>query len=449
MGVIDGIIVASYLLFIFLYGYFSGKKLKNLHDFSVSTSKRSTFILFASMSASFIGGGFSAGNATEVYKTGIGNILILCGFAVCQIITGMIIVPKMRIRKSDSSPGMMMERAYGKPARVATGLFNTLMGAGLMGAQIAAIGTIFNLLLGIPYVWGAILGFGIVLSYSTSGGIESVVKIDVIQFIMLVLGMGVLFVFCFSNYKLDSLPIEYLNPLNGHSPIEFISMFITMLLGEALLPGYIQRVLMADSRHSVKKATVYSGMLSVPFFVVTGMIGLYAYVQYKGISPDAVLPYMVLNSLPPIIRGFVIAATLSIAMSAADSTLNGAAIGCVNDLIIPLNGGRIKNELLCARVANIIIGVFGVLSAFLLPDVMGILVFSYTFWTPTVLVPLCGALLGKKLSTPKFMVCIGVGCISSIIWNYLLLTPFEINGAIVGFVANLILYLYFIKKRKA
>ena len=51
---VDYIIVGAYLITILLVGLLSGKKLKNLKDFSVSTTKYGTFAVFATLSSSYI-----------------------------------------------------------------------------------------------------------------------------------------------------------------------------------------------------------------------------------------------------------------------------------------------------------------------------------------------------------------------------------------------------------
>ena len=82
---IDAVIIIIYLLIILLIGLVSSRKLNTIDDFAVSNVKYGKTVIFITMCCSFLGGGFSFGNAAEVYKNGIGNIFALFGFGIGQI----------------------------------------------------------------------------------------------------------------------------------------------------------------------------------------------------------------------------------------------------------------------------------------------------------------------------------------------------------------------------
>jgi len=63
----DFIIIIFYLSVVLMVGLWSGRGMKSLQDFSVSHRSYSSIVIFATLSASFIGGGFSIGNAEKVF----------------------------------------------------------------------------------------------------------------------------------------------------------------------------------------------------------------------------------------------------------------------------------------------------------------------------------------------------------------------------------------------
>ncbi len=73
----DTMIIVVYLVAVFVLGIWLGRDMKSLAHFSVGERKYSFFLVFATLSASFIGGGFSIGNAEKVYLFGIVSILAL------------------------------------------------------------------------------------------------------------------------------------------------------------------------------------------------------------------------------------------------------------------------------------------------------------------------------------------------------------------------------------
>ena len=66
-------------------------------------------------------------------------------------------------------------------------------------------------------------------------------------------------------------------------------MFLTMMFGEALAPPYTQRLLIGRNPKGTARGTILSGLFSIPFFIVTGMIGLTAF--SLGVTDNAVIRY--------------------------------------------------------------------------------------------------------------------------------------------------------------
>jgi len=114
--------------------------MKSLQEFSVSHRSYSSMVIFATLSASFIGGGFSIGNAEKVFSLGIVSIVALWGFSLKEILVAKFIAPRTCNFPNVISTGDIMERGYGKAAKVVTGFFSVLLCAGIVGAQVGGHG---------------------------------------------------------------------------------------------------------------------------------------------------------------------------------------------------------------------------------------------------------------------------------------------------------------------
>ena len=446
----DILFVILYLGVLLFNGIFQGQKIRSLKEFSVSTRKYGLFVLFASLSASFIGGGFSVGNAAEVFKRGIGNIAALFGFSVGQILIGRFIVAKAEFPPGATSPGMIMRKSYGRPGQITTGICSTMLNIGLLGAQIAAIGAMFNVLLHVPFIAGVIIGFAVILVYSTAGGLKAIIVAEVIEFLLLAVGLPVLLIY--SVYYaggvkgvIEKVPEAYFDIFNESGPREHISLFLALTTGEALTPTFIQRLLVGRDRKTIASATVISGIISIPVFIITGFVGLCAYAVNSNLNPELAMPYMVMKALPVGIKGLVISSMLAVVMSSADGCLASASIGIVSDIIEPLSRRKPgqKASLKIVRISNLVIGVMAMLLAIFMKDVFGILVFSYSAWSPVILVSLVAALLGIRAGRKAFAASAAGGAAASIIWTYVAVQPLGIEGATVGFFISLILFLLF------
>ena len=440
---IDICIILVYLVLILIIGIVSSRKLESIDDFAVSNVKYGKTVIFITMCCSFLGGGFSFGNATEVYKNGIGNILILCGFSVGQILIGKYIAPKISKFSDCISTGNIIGKVYGKGMQIITGILSTMICAGILGAQVSVMGNIFQTFMGIPSYIGIIVGFGIVLIYSTIGGIKADIVTDIIQFFVLVVGLpfllfyGIKTIGGFSSISY-AVPTEYYNIFNNTNFVAFFAAFITLLIGEMLVPPYVQRLLIGKNSEDTAKATIWSGYASIIFFVITGSIGLIAYTLDKNMNPDLAMIGIIKKILPTGLSGIIISAMMAIVLSTADSFLNSAAVGIIDDVYIPLKGKLIsqKQKLNMVRKANVLIGIIAVLVAMFIPSLLDILTFSYSFWAPTILPILLLTILGIKLK--KYIALFGVviGFLSTFIWDFMLDSPYSIDGLIIGFILN-------------
>ena len=248
---LDYAIISGYLIAILLLGLWSGKGMKTLSDFSVSHRSYGSMVIFATLSASFIGGGFSIGNAEKVYRLGIANIVALWGFSLKEILVAKYIAPRTGNFPGIISVGDIMDRGYGKIGRIVSGFFSVFLCAGIVGAQVGAMGIIFNVFLDIRPIWGILIGCGIVITYSTVGGMRAVVLTDVIQFCVLAIGIPAALVFGLmklgglSAIKAAAPEGHFSIPAEGMTIAAFMSLFLTFLLGETLVPPYVQRLFMA------------------------------------------------------------------------------------------------------------------------------------------------------------------------------------------------------------
>lgn len=450
----ENVIVFVYLLGVLVIGLLAGRNIGGLRDFAVAGKSYGAMIIFATLSASFIGGGFSVGNAERVFLVGITNIVALWGFSFKEILVARYIAPRMMKYPDAISVGDIMEAHYGMVAQIFSGIFGFILCAGILGAQIGAIGYVFNLFLGIDRVWGILLGCSIVITYATIGGMKAVVWTDVVQFIILAIGIpltlyfGIQYAGGFTAIR-DAIPAGHLRlPNQPLALISLASLFLTFLLGETLVPPYLQRLLIGRDVKETSRGTLYSGLFSIPFFAVTGLIGIVALALNPSLNPNLAMPYVIQQSLPPFLQGVVIAAVISIIMSSADSFLNAAAICFSNDIVRPLRSQPMtqQTELRMARAITLVVGMLSVVFAISIESVLDILIYSYNFWAPIILVPLACAIMGASVSRTRFLAGAAAGIAAVLIWSYGFGKPWEIDGLVVGVFANLIVFFVFDRK---
>ncbi|MDA3832256.1 MAG: sodium:solute symporter family protein [Spirochaetales bacterium] len=451
----ENVIIFVYLLVVLGVGLMAGRNITNLREYAVAGKSYGTLIIFATLSASFIGGGFSMGNAERVFLVGITNIVALWGFSLKELLVARYIAPRMAQYPDAISVGDIMEIHYGTVAKIFAGIFGFILCAGILGAQVGAMGYVFNLFLGIDRIWGIMLGCGIVIIYATIGGMNSVIWTDTVQFVILAIGMPFTLYFGIQHAGgvaaiRDAIPAGHLRlPTQPLALISLASLFLTFLFGETLVPPYLQRLLINRDVKKIARGTYLSGLFSIPFFAITGLIGIVALALDPSINPNLAMPYVIKQALLPLFQGIVIAAVISIVMSSADSFLNAAAICFSNDIVRPLRRQPMapRTELRMARAVTLAVGVLSVIFAISIESVLGILIYAYNFWAPIILVPLACAIMGASVSRTRFLAGAAAGIAAVLIWSYWLGKPWGIDGLVVGVFANLAAFFVFDRKK--
>lgn len=433
----------AYIIFLVGYGIIKGGKAKSFRDFAGTVAEPPVWIITASMCASFIGGGFSLGNAERAYSEGIANTLLLLGFSVGQLVVGLWLAPKFAKFRDVATVGGIIGKAFGQNARILCGVLSALFAAGVLGAQINAIGIVAGYLFALPTRLCSVIGFAVLVLYSTFGGLKASLKSDTIQIAVLAVGLPLALFAALSKIggvaKLfAALPPTHLNPLTTFTPLGFVSLLLTFALGEMLCPPSVQRMLLSKAPARTRSATVLSSVISVPFFAVTGMIGLCALVLGTTNTATFAMPSMIGGVLGLPLGAIVCAAMLCVYLSSGGAFLNSCASALCEDVIgaarkKPLDDAH---HLKLVRIINLVCGIIALVVAISFDNVLSILVLSYSFWAPVVLVPLVLALSGRRYTATAFMRAAAVSASVLIVWR-VLGEPFGISPIIIGFLANL------------
>lgn len=447
---LDIIIIFGYLAGILALGLWSGRHIRNMEQYAVAGRSFVSLVIFATLSASFIGGGFSIGNAEKVFLFGIVNIFALWGFSLKEILVATYIAPRMDRFVDVLSVGDIMARDYGKAGKVVTGVFSLLLCAGIVGAQVGGIGIVFHVFLGMSPVLGILIGCGIVIAYTTVGGMRAIVFTDVIQFIVLAVAipvtlfLGVRHVGGWDMVR-AAVPEGHFAVPGPHFPtLAFLSLFLTFVLGETLVPPYIQRLYIGKNAQHTARGTLLSGLFSLPFFAFTGLIGLVALAMNPDLDANLSLPFVIREVLPIGVKGVVIAGVISIVMSSADSFLNAASIALTHDIVKPFAQGRVgpRRELHIARATTLGVGALAMMFALTIRSVLDILIFAYNFWAPVILVPLVGTLLGVRANIWSFAAGAAAGIAGTLIWNATLGGTTGVDGLVIGVFCNMVAFAF-------
>lgn len=405
MGWIDITVFALYLGAVIFNGIRASKHVNKIEDFATGGKSYSSLMVFATLSAAFLGGGFTAGLAEKTFLYGLAYAIGLWGFSLKELLIAKYVAPHMERFRSACSVGDIMGQMYGEKAKIFTGFASFLVCSGIIGAQFAALGNFAHTLLGIDHGLAIVIGSMIIMAYTGLGGMRAVVSNDSLHFCVMMVALPVILVLGINHIG----GIDQFSDVVSQNCIKDISwsvialVFLSFFFGETLVPPYVQRLLIGKDIKSTIKGNWWSGILSIPFFLMIGCIGLVAFKINPDLASSAALPFVILKTMPLGLKGLAIAGMIAIVMSSADSFLNAAAVAVSHDVIHPLFGNKVESKkLIVSRIATYAIALAGIAFALHSTSSIDLLMQSYVFWTPIIIVPFVAGVIGFERPSSSF-----------------------------------------------
>jgi Na+/proline symporter len=218
-------------------------------------------------------------------------------------------------------------------------------------------------------VSGSIIGLGVVMIvFTLIGGIEAIVWIEVVQFVIYVGGAIAAALVLIGNVGLDEA-IAAGTAAGKFRVFDFsFDLTKTFTFWSGLIGGtfltlsthgtdqyLVQRYLCTDRPRSAAKALLASAAVVLVQFAMFLFIGVLLFAFYRDgapvSAPDQVFPHFIANHLPVGLSGLVIAAILAAAMS---SSLNSIAATVVADLTRPRDD---RQAMRFSRVITVLAGI--------------------------------------------------------------------------------------------
>lgn len=424
---IDLIIIGAYLLITLVVGIYKGRGVTTVREFAVSDKTYTTPIIVATIFTTLLGDGSTMGLTARFFILGLVFVQLAFGEPMIKIFISELIGPRMGRFREMISAGDMMGSFYGKSGKLITGIAGLVVCVGYLGVQVKAFGIFFHYFTSINAEAAMIVGAGIVIAYSTFGGIKSVTATDVVQFAVIVVAVPII-----ANVAL--MEVGGVQALLASFPKEKIEVFPESLSKWQMIvlgglycvpffnPALIQRLLMARDTKQMITSMRVAALLDIPFYATIGVIILCAYVLSPSVDASEALPYLINTYMPVGVKGVAIAGMLAVIMSTADSYLHAASVSLVHDVIKPVCGASLSNEkeLKLTRWFTILIGLLSIVAALSFGTIMELLLLFLNVWGPVVVIPLIAGIFGYKASTKTFLFSVLASVITFLAWRKLI-----------------------------
>lgn len=444
---LDHAIVVFYLLVTMAVGLYAGRNTRTLQDFAVGPRNFSTIILLTTVFASVVDAGMTVGLASSTFSVGPIFLISFLGIVFSNINVSLFIAPRMKKFLGLISTGDIMEKLYGKRAKILMGCSTIIESVLTASIQIFAIAQVGQYFFGMPPVVASVVVSLIIVLYTFRGGIRSVTATEVFQFGIMVIAIPIMCGIAMIKVGgiepvvalLKQYPLYFPSPTPPNN-FEYLAVFISFSL-PCLYPLCIQRMLMAKSTKQISSVFLINGILSLPFYLTVGILGIIAYIATPGIATDLVFPALINKVLPIGVKGLVLAGLIAVFMSTVDSILNIGSLAIIHDVVGSLVKKDLKaeTELKLMRIASLVIALSGVVICYCFDSVMDIVFFLMVVGNAIFFPGLFWGIMGFKASKTGFWAGAGGGALvvitSSLLFNlfplYTMLLAIGVNSAIV------------------
>ena len=367
------IIVIGYLVGMLVIGYVVGKlKIKNADDYMVAGRRMGVFMVAFSLSANNIGGGSTTGLAGKAFTSwGMSAVWYVLAASIAMIPLAYF-APKIRKTMAVTIPEVVGRR-FGKFSSGFSAILNILALFCLTSSQIAASGSVVSVLTGIDTRICLLIAGLVVILYTTFGGMIADQISDLVQFIIILVGLAIATPFVIKGCGgwstiASKLPGDQLSftKIGWVAIIGYIfNYFCTFLSG----PEMISRFESAKDEKTAQRASLVSAVLMAAMAIFPTLLGLAALSVSDAIGNPASSSAMMAVTqayAPTIITGIVSAAIISATMSSADSSLLCMSTMIINDLFLPYSGKKLDGmkEVRATRICNIICCIVAVFISF-------------------------------------------------------------------------------------
>lgn len=322
--------------------------------------------------------------------------LLVPGFLLLALLplVGRIIIPFYR-EEIGMSAYEYFERRFGRPARVYASIAFSLAHFSKMGFVLYLMALTISSMTGWNIVAVIIVVAVVMVFYTVIGGIEAVVWSDVVQGVVMWVGIAVALGYLFFLPEDGPMAVFQLAGHNGKFSLGDPSFdFTRPTIPVAILYGLfwygqryvadqtmVQRYLLAKSDKAAMRGVTMGALLCVPVWALFMLIGtsVWAYFQLTGepisatvTKADQMFPYFLSAHLPSGVLGLLLAALTGAAMTMLASDLNSLAMVLVEDFYRPARPrSSDRDRLLAARIIVAIVGLMNIATALILVQTKG------------------------------------------------------------------------------
>lgn len=434
-----GIAIVIYLVIMLLVGAYFGKKSKEDKDgFLLAGRELPVIVLVGTLLATWFGGGTVVGGANFIYQTGPwAGVFYFIGAPLGALVL-MQLAPRIRTMSKYTVPEIL-EQKYGTKTRFLASICVLLAYTGIVSYNFTGAAHVVNLVTGFSETYSVIIAAAIMVFLAVTAGMNSVAWTDALSAGLIFVGMGGGLYFAASSAggfieTYTSLTPAQASISGGLSLLQLAGYSFPLFFLYMGDQNQLQRYACAKTPEEARKSAkmLFYGMCVVIFLVVSYC--MFAIKLMPNIDGNTAIMRMAIHYVPFIFGSLILCSIVAFLVTTGDSFILSAATNIMIDIVQKyFNPDMTDKELIKGtRIAIIGVGVFSYVLAVFFPDILKMIMYSYSIYGAGVTIPLLGAFLWDKASPAGGMASVISGGVAILVWDMVLNCPMGLNGILVG-----------------
>ena len=407
-----GLFIAG-VFYIFLQS--RNTELRDNESYYFANRRLNVWLLASTILATQVGGGMLIGVCDAAYQEGLIGFLYPISQIIGLLIVFFVLSKAFQKLKLQTAPEVFTKVYQLPKIRKYASLISSFSLFIILIAQVVSIRKLLmSIGLDSPYLLMAI--WGSVVAYTSLGGFGIVVKTDLIQIFLILVGCLLLF-FSLFQIGFEGIKSEPLLP-TSIDKFDAINMLIWPCCYLLVEQDMLQRFVSAENLKCLKKSLWLACIGLILIASVPVLIGLLAKSQATELNSASsiLLTFTKLNTAKWIysMTAFII---LMAILSTVDSILCALSSLIAIDELLPIN---LKTNYLKNSMITTVIGISALIGSYFADSVLKTLVLSYGLTASSLCVPVVFGILGFQNSNKAAQYAFWSGLISYLICMWLL-----------------------------
>lgn len=444
VSVLDYLVIGLYFAGMIAAGYWGLRRARSADDYLVAGRRLGPLLYIGTLSAVVLGGASTIGTVALGYENGISGMWLVFMIGLGIIALGLLLSTRLS-RLGVYTVSEMLGLRYGPSARLISAIIVASYALMIAVTSTIAIGTVFDVVLGLPPAVAILVAGGVVVAYSVAGGMWSITLTDFLQFCVMTAGiffallpLAVARAGGLSGMR-EELPASYfdLASIGGGTIFTyFLLFFFGLMIGQDIW----QRVFTARSAPVARWGGLIAGLYCLLYGIAGALIGTAARALVPDLQvPDNAFARVATEVLPTGLLGLVLAAALAAVMSTASAGLLASSTILANDVYAGIIAREGRSDLGESRVFTLIVGAAVLAISLAVQDVVGALTVAYNLLTGALFVPIIGALFWRRATGAGALVSMlvsSVVVVALMLWQGLLAN----SPIYVGMLTSLVVF---------